>query len=231
MTKLIFMNTTPAIRWEPLGDQAVMALCPDESTAFRLAACLRERRLPWAVDIVQAYVSVATFYDPACVSFAQARHALAEAWTGAGESRQARPARLHVIPCCYELGLDLERVAGHVRRSVQEVIELHGATAYTVYAIGFCPGFPYLGYLPEALQGVPRLPAPRVRVEAGSVGLTGKQTGIYTEARPGGWNILGRTPLELVNVADGYFPLRTGDEVRFRAIDKEEYRALEGRRL
>ena len=84
-----------------------------------------------------------------------------------------------------------------------EVIRLHASTEYTVYAIGFCPGFPYLGYLPPPLCGVPRLEAPRLRVEAGSVGLTGRQTGIYTEPRPGGWNLIGRTPLQLVDVAAG----------------------------
>ena len=78
---------------------------------------------------------------------------------------------------------------------------------------------------------VPRLASPRLKVEAGSVGLTGKQTGIYTEARPGGWNILGRTPLELVNVADNYFPLRTADQVQFERINKREYESLMGRRL
>jgi len=78
---------------------------------------------------------------------------------------------------------------------------------------------------------VPRLQSPRLRVEAGSVGLTGRQTGIYTEVRPGGWNIIGRTPLELVNVADGYFPLRTGDRVRFVRIDDEEFTRLLGQRL
>src|SRR5206468_7095395 len=101
---------------------------------------------------------------------------------------------------------------------------------YVVYAIGFCPGFPYLGYLPKELAGVPRLTSPRLTVEAGSVGLTGRQTGIYTEARPGGWNIVGRTPLELVNVKDGYFPPRTGDEVVFERIDETEFRRLQGTR-
>jgi inhibitor of KinA len=100
-----------------------------------------------------------------------------------------------------------------------------------VYAIGFCPGFPYLGYLPEPLVGVPRLASPRLKVEAGSVGLTGRQTGIYTEERPGGWNIVGRTPLELVNVADGYFPLETGDQIEFRPIGHSEYERLRGKRI
>jgi inhibitor of KinA len=102
---------------------------------------------------------------------------------------------------------------------------------YTVWAIGFCPGFPYLGYLCPELCGVPRLPSPRLRVETGTVGLTGRQTGIYTEPRPGGWNLIGRTPLELVNVKDGYFPLRTGDRVRFERIDEAEFGRLQGQRL
>src|ERR1700719_4332406 len=127
--------------------------------------------------------------------------------------------------------LDLPRVAEHTGLTADEVIQLHAETVYTVYAIGFCPGFPYLGYLPAPLCGVPRLAAPRLRVEAGSVGLTGRQTGIYTEPRPGGWNLIGRTPLELVNVRDGYFPLRTGDRVQFRRIDAAEFERLRGQRL
>ena len=110
-------------------------------------------------------------------------------------------------------------------------MRLHAATEYTVYAVGFSPGFPYLGYLPDRLCGVPRLEAPRVRVEAGSVGLTGRQTGVYPEARPGGWNLIGLTPLQLVDVADDYFPLRTGDRVRFEPIGAAEYRRLLGKRL
>jgi inhibitor of KinA len=81
------------------------------------------------------------------------------------------------------------------------------------------------------LCAVPRLPSPRLRVGAGSVGVTGRQTGIYTEPRPGGWNLIGRTPLELVNVADGYFPLRTGDRIRFTRIDDKEFTRLHGERL
>ena len=123
---------------------------------------------------------------------------------------------------------DLERVARHVRMSPEEVIRLHRGTEYTIYAIGFSPGFPYLGYLPDPLCGVPRLESPRPRVEPGSVGLTGRQTGVYPEARPGGWNLIGRTPLKLVDVVEGYFPLRTGDRVRFEPIDAAEFHRLRG---
>jgi inhibitor of KinA len=122
-------------------------------------------------------------------------------------------------------------VARHIGQTTDDVIRLHTAGEYTVYAIGFCPGFPYLGYLPMELCGVPRLETPRLKVEPGSVGLTGRQTGIYTEARPGGWNLVGRTPLELVHFTDGYFPLRTGDKVHFERIDEAEFDRLCGKRL
>jgi inhibitor of KinA len=215
--------------FEPLGDQAVLAYCPDEAAALALAAAARAARFAWAQDVVQAYTSVAVFYDLGRIDFAQAKHAL-EMLPWRDQPGDAA-STLHVIPCCYELGLDLDRITRHTGLDREQIVALHTGSVYTVYAIGFCPGFPYLGYLPEALQGVPRLETPRVKVEAGSVGLTGKQTGIYTEPRPGGWNILGRTPLELVNVVDGYFPIKTGDQVRFEAIDQTRFEELRGRRV
>jgi inhibitor of KinA len=183
------------------------------------------------VDVVQAYARVAVYYDLDQVNYAAAAAALRDLVGRPASARAEGAGRLHHVPCCYELQLDLERVARQVGLSAAEVVRLHAATEYTVYAIGFCPGFPYLGYLPPALCGVLRLAAPRVRVEAGSVGLTGRQTGVYTEPRPGGWNVIGRTPLQLVHVADGYFPLRTGDRVRFLRIDETTFRQLLGQRL
>ena len=214
----------------PLGDQAALAYFDGEAAALHFAQRVRQTNWPWLVDVVPAYASVGVFYDAGRTDHA----AVAEALRGAAAEIQPGelPAgRLHVIPCCYELAPDLERVAAHAGLDAAEVIRLHTGTEYTVYAIGFCPGFPYLGYLPAAIQGVPRLTTPRLRVEEGSVGLTGRQTGIYTEARPGGWNLVGRTPLRLVDVAAGYFPLRTGDRVRFEAIDRATFDRLRGRRL
>jgi len=180
------------------------------------------------MDVVQAYASVAVFFDPHLITLAEATAELAKLDTSLDELVEGKH---HRILVCYELGLDWPLVAKHTGLGVDRLIGLHTAQAYVVYAIGFCPGFPYLGYLPQELQGVPRLTSPRLSVDAGSVGLTGKQTGIYTEARPGGWNIIGRTPLELVNVADNYFPLRTGDMVQFWRIDEAEYARLKGERL
>jgi len=213
----------------PLGDTAALVHLSDEAAASRLAAAARIGVVPGRLDVVQAYASVGVFFDPRQLQFARA-----SAWLRSLDVKSipvVAAGRSVVIPCCYEFGPDLERVAEHTKLAPADVIARHSAAEYTVYAIGFCPGFPYLGYLPAELSGVPRLPAPRPRVEPGSVGLTGRQTGLYPLARPGGWNLIGRTPLEMVNLADGYFPLRTGDHVRFRPIDREEYERLRGRRL
>jgi inhibitor of KinA len=218
----------------PLGDQAAMAYFPDEAAALMFAAAVRQANPPWLVDVVCAYTSVAVFFDLARTNFAHAGaelQKLSDFEFRISDFGLYPQVRRHRIPCCYELQLDLTRVVQHVRLSADEVIRLHSETEYTVYAIGFCPGFPYLGYLPPALCGVPRLDSPRPRLEAGSVGLTGWQTGIYTEPRPGGWSIIARTPLELVHVADGYFPLRTGDKVQFERIDEKEFQRLKGQRL
>ena len=216
-----------ALKVEPLGDQAALVTLPDEATVKRFAAAVRESQAPWLVDLVPAYVSVAVHFDLAVADYASVAAALAEL----RPLSQPPAGKLHVIPCCYERGPDLERVAQHTKLTTKEVIRLHGETTYTVYAIGFCPGFPYLGYLPPALCGVPRLDQPRLRVEPGSVGLTGRQTGIYPLLRPGGWNLIGQTPLELVHVEDGYFPLRAGDQVRFTRIDEEEFQRRLGKRV
>jgi len=212
----------------PLGDQAILAYLPDEVAAVGFAAAVRAAGFPWLIEVVPAYATAGVFFDPEQVNLAGVREALARI-----RPRSGGPAvgKTHDIPCCYELQLDLDRVAGHTGLTADEIIEKHTSHEYTVYAIGFCPGFPYLGYLPSELSGVPRLPSPRLRVEPGSVGLTGRQTGLYPLARPGGWNLIGRTPLTLVDVAGGYFPLRVGDRVRFQRIDRREYECLMGERL
>jgi inhibitor of KinA len=215
------------MEWLPLGDQAALGYAGDETVALGTAAAVRKCGWDWTVDVVQAYASVAVFYDADRIGFeavrAQLRTLDASAVVDAGRS--------HRIPVCYDLGEDLGRIAECTGLSREAIIDLHAATEYRVYAIGFCPGFPYLGYLDDRLANVPRLPRPRLRVPVGSVGLTGRQTGVYTEPRPGGWNLVGRTPLELVNVADGYFPLATGDRVRFEPIDVGSYERLVGNRL
>lgn len=212
----------------PLGDQAVLAYFPDEPAAVRFAAAVRTANPPWLHDVVPAYASAGVFFDADCATTSEVIRWL-EAHAVPPTERTA--GRAFTVPVCYEMELDIPRVYEHTGLTADDVIRLHTASEYTVYAIGFVPGFPYMGYLPSELCGVARLASPRVRVEPGSVGLTGKQTGIYPLARPGGWNLIGRTPLTIVDVADGFFPLRVGDRVRFERISEERYRELEGERL
>jgi inhibitor of KinA len=139
--------------------------------------------------------------------------------------------RTHLIPVCYELGEDLEAVGESLGITTEAVIDAHTTSVYKCFAIGFCPGFPYLGYLRDQLAGVPRKPQPRIRIEPGSVAITGRQTGIYPLPVPGGWSLIGRTPLEMVNVEDKYFPIQAGDQVQFVRIDQVRFEKLKGERL
>src|SRR5262249_42733663 len=138
------------VNWLPLGDQAILGYFPDEAAALRFAGAIRRAAPGWVVDVVHAYASVAIYFDLLRQDFAGAT---AELETVAREADASPPApgRLCHIPCCYEFGPDLGRIAEHTRLTVDKVIRLHTGTVYTVYAIGFCPGFPYLGYLPPAL--------------------------------------------------------------------------------
>jgi inhibitor of KinA len=213
----------------PLGDQALLAYCTDEPSAVRLAHSIRAANPSWLQDVVPAYASVGVFFNLHAIQIPEVQHWLAD--LSISESATNQSTVKHVIPVCYERQLDLARIAEQTHLNPDDVIRLHQSISYQVYAIGFVPGFPYLGYLSPELCGVGRLASPRLRVEPGSVGLTGRQTGIYPLARPGGWNILGQTPLTLVDVTDGYFPIRVGDCVQFSRIDEAEFRTLVGVRL
>ena len=209
----------------PLGDQAVLAELADESAAVALADAVRAAAPAWLLDVVPAYHRVGVFFDPDRTDPARVAD-----WLGGLDAAPVAVApRLHTIPVCYERGPDLGHVAATLGLTPDRVIDRHAAAEYTVYAVGFVPGFAYLGYLPPELSGVGRLASPRVRVEPGMVGVTGRQTGVYPLPRPGGWPLIGQTPLTLVDVADGYFPLRVGDRVRFARIDEAAFGRRGGR--
>jgi inhibitor of KinA len=186
----------------------------------------------WLHDVVPAYASVGIFFDADAIPLGEVM-----LWPesvnrdAASAERCAKRHAQFAIPVCYEMQLDMPRVCERSGLAVDDVIRLHTTSEFTVHAIGFVPGFPYLGYLPEQLCGVPRLASPRVKVEPGMVGLTGRQTGIYPLPRPGGWNLIGRTPLTIVDVNEGFFPLRVGDRVTFHRIDETRFRELNGERL
>jgi inhibitor of KinA len=126
------------------------------------------------------------------------------------------------------MGEDLLDTAKLLGMSPDQLAACHTSREYTCAAVGFCPGFGYLGDLPEAMRGVPRRSSPRPRIEPGSVGITGKQTGVYPLPRPGGWALIGMTPLTLVDVADQYFPIQAGDIVKFERIGPDDFKSLQG---
>jgi inhibitor of KinA len=226
----ILLAVSTSLRFAPLGDQAIIAYLPDEAAAVAFAAAVRAARPSWLEDVVPAYGSVGVFFDADRVRSEDVIHWLGSVPT---TTKHHSPLTTHHfrIPVCYEFGPDLPLVCEQTGLSAEEVIRFHTATEFTVYAIGFVPGFPYMGYLPKELSGVPRLASPRVRVDPGSVGITGRQTAIYPQASPGGWNLIGRTPLVIVDVRAEFFPLQVGDRVRFAAIDAKRYADLEGERL
>ncbi|MDW8222372.1 MAG: carboxyltransferase domain-containing protein [Gemmatales bacterium] len=216
-----------AMQFEPLGDQAVLVTCAHEESAQSLASAISAATNEGLREVVVAYKCVALYYDLERTDYASVCRLVQKL----ALRPCSAPGRLFRIPCCYELGPDLAAIAEMCRCSVAEVIAEHSSTIYTVYALGFVPGFPYLGYLPPRLAGIPRLPQPRRQVAPGSVGLAGRQTGIYPAAVPGGWRILGRTPLIIADLATEFFPLRIGDRVEFVPIDRQEFDRLLGQRL
>ncbi len=147
---------------------------------------------------------------------------------GFEQNQEARASRHIQLPCYYggEFAPDLDHVATHCGLSRTDVVALHTQTPYRVYAIGFAPGFPYLGFTSAALE-IGRRAEPRTQVAAGSVGLAGRQTGIYPCSSPGGWQIIGNCPVAMFQPKSrsvaSLCPLRVGDTVHFYAIDRDEY--------
>ncbi len=215
-----------AMRIEPLGDSAYIVRDLGDVPSYTLAAAIERLSLPGVIEIVPAYDTLGVYVEPA-------------AFDRAAFQNTAETVRIvdsvtctnHRVPVCYELGEDLDAVATELALTPASVIDLHTSMDYLCYTIGFVPGFPYLGRLPEALRGTQRLATPRVRVPNGSVVITLDQTAIYPGGSPGGWRIIGLTPLTIVDLRDSYFPIKAGDTVRFYSIAPTEYESLQGERL
>jgi KipI family sensor histidine kinase inhibitor len=212
---------------EPLGDRAFLAHFSSEPAAGGWAAAVRERQWPGVDDVVLAYRTVAVFADPERIDLVELESRL----RAIAPAENMRPHGKHVvIPVRYD-GVDLGDVAARLAVSPAEVIELHSQVEYDVFAIGFLPGFPYAGYLPPALAGLARRDSPRVRVPAGSVAIVGRQTAVYPIESPGGWHLLGTTPLSIADPESGYFPIRAGDRIRFEPISASEFEVRRHERL
>jgi inhibitor of KinA len=227
------MPTTP--RLFPMGDQALVAEFGnriDPALSAHIAAIaqrLRESRPIGVLDIVPAYSTLTLHYDPAAVgSGASPYEALAETigtWLQTQSIEAPATGQVIEIPVCYggAFGEDLEALARSRNLTVEEVIAIHCAASYHVHMLGFVPGFAYLGGL-DARIAMPRRDTPRPRVHAGSVAIAGEQTCVYPLDTPGGWQIIGRTPLQLFT-PDASPPclLNAGDTVRFKPISAQEF--------
>ena len=229
----------------PLGDSALLVRVrenftdPDETITAVLAAqrALEATQLPGVIELAPAYITVAVFYDPVKGSEAGAPIDDVFGWfeeriRTALRSLRAKHGRGRTteIPVCYdpEFAIDLEHVAHNAGLSPRDVVDLHSHAEYRVSCIGFTPGFPFLSGLSPRLA-TPRRSTPRKQIPAGSVGIGGTQTGIYPIKSPGGWNIIGRTPMRLFDSAKNPPALVcAGDHVRFRAITRAEFETLVG---
>ncbi len=222
------MYTRP--RFLPVGDSALVVEFGDEISeevnrkVHALAYALEKNPLPGLSEPVPTYRSLLIHYDPLRLSCEEVKAFVSDVLQK-GEEVLEHESRVVEIPVVYgrEFGPDIEFVAEHNGLSVEEVVRIHSTATYLVYMLGFSPGFAYLGGMSEAIA-TPRLETPRTLVPAGSVGIAGQQTGIYPIATPGGWHLIGRTPLKLFDPErDPPTLLKAGDSVRFVPISEEEY--------
>lgn len=198
----------------------------DRVLAF--ADAVERLQLDGIIETVPTYRSATIYFDPIRVEAIPLGKQLLTIATSLPLRRETTPHRVE-IPVCYggEFGPDLPDVAAWAGLSVEQVASRHASAEYRVYLLGFSPGFPYMGRVPDAIA-VPRLPAPRSAIAAGSVGIAGHQTGIYPQRMPGGWRLIGRTPIGLYDPSRSRpFLLQAGDRVRFVAIDRSEFDRLE----
>jgi KipI family sensor histidine kinase inhibitor len=219
-----------ALRIVAAGDSAVTAEFPHRiapeinARVLALASGIRRRCAGSIRDIVIGYCTVTVFFDPLTVDAlwieGEMRDALAEL-----PDRSEVESAVIDVPVCYggDLGPDLDDVAAFGGCSREEVVALHVAATYRVYLLGFVPGFAYMAEV-DARIAAPRRPSPRSAVPAGSVAIAGGQTAIYPSVTPGGWNIIGRTPVKPYDPSRAVpFLFQPGDRVRFRAITRAEF--------
>jgi inhibitor of KinA len=218
------------VRVVAAGDAALVIEFDDRidvavnARAIAVARAVRAAALPGVRDIVPAYRSVTLYFDPLRADATELDARLRAAAAVDPDAGQLDGPLVHV-PVCYdqEYGPDIERLAQFAGLGRREVVELHCSRDYRVFMLGFVPGFAYMGIVDPRIA-LPRRPEPRPAVPAGAVAIAGGQTGIYPSQTPGGWNIVGRTPLALVSL-DRQVPslFAAGDRVRFHQVDRAAF--------
>ncbi|MBX3388918.1 MAG: 5-oxoprolinase subunit PxpB [Phycisphaeraceae bacterium] len=221
---------SPAISW--LGDGALRLQFGESNTpevrqaVLRGCRALEDATIDYPFSITPAYTTILVRFDP--FEFRDVEPVIRSVLAGSTDEGTPPDVKTIEIPVCYEpkFAPDLESVAAHCGLMSSQVVQLHSGAHYEVAFIGFTPGFPYLSGLPHQLA-TPRLPSPRVRVPIGSVGIAGEQTGIYPHATPGGWRLIGRTPLFLFDASrSDPSLLEMTDRVRFVPITEREFDSI-----
>ena len=215
------------------GDSSVLIVFGDAiSTEInqRITATvklIKEQRIEGIVDMIPAFASLLINYNPLVISYSALRRRL-ERILRMEIRGEAAAKRVYEIPVCYggEFGPDLDQIAAHAGLTPQEVVDIHSSRDYLIYMLGFLPGFCYLGGLDERIH-TPRLSSPRLRIPSGSVGIGGSQTGIYPMDSPGGWQLMGMTPVKTYDPQrETPILVQAGDYIRFRPVDRAEYDAI-----
>ena len=218
------------VRLLPLGDSGITVEFGNEisetvkSRVTAFVARLEREKTEGILEIVPTYRSASVYYDPSVISYKNLVTLIERVLNTSDEGGQEEKTVVE-IPVWYsrESGPDLEFVASHSGKTEDEVIAIHSRPEYLIYMLGFTPGFPYLGGMDESIAA-PRLETPRVKIEAGSVGIAGSQTGIYSLDSPGGWRLIGKTPVKLFDIKrEKPTLLESGQYLKFVPIGKGEY--------
>ncbi|MFC4260456.1 5-oxoprolinase subunit PxpB [Marinobacter lacisalsi] len=228
------MSVAPFPDIQPIAEDAVLltfgdAIDPDLTPVIAAwCGAIRQRFGRRVTDLVPSYATITVYYNPLTSDFRFIISELRALYDSLPEAGGQAEAQSIELPVWYHpsVGPDLERLASACELSVDQVIEKHTTTAYQVYALGFSPGFGFMGLVDPAIAH-PRLERPRVRVPGGSVGIANRQTAVYPAPSPGGWQLIGRCPTQLFSEQDLAL-LSVGDTVRFRAIDHATFLSLGG---
>jgi len=229
------ITPTDTIRVEIAGENALIIYFgektdPRVSSQVQQAVTILETELSGKlIDMVPSYASLLVIYDQLATDHLEIRSCIRKVLSQLGESDSSE-GNLVILPAYYspESGPDLEALAQRADLSIEEVIKIHSEMEYRVYAIGFAPGFAYLGEVDERIAA-PRLSTPRTRVPRGAIAIADRQTAVYPAVSPGGWNLIGLCPTRMFDPkAEPTMPVQVGDRIRFNPISRDEFFAQGG---
>jgi len=225
------MNSLP--EYHIAGDSAIFIKIGEEisettnSDIRYLCTQLENTKLKGLIEWVSSYTGITVYYNPLVLKLDKLKESVSHLWKNKHDNTKSEKKIIH-IPVCYHSNYapDINNVAKHNNIEVEEVIKIHSSRDYRIYMLGFTPGFPYLGGMDKTIS-TPRKEEPRTFISAGSVGIAGEQTGIYSVDSPGGWQIIGKTPLILFNKNNHEpFLLKAGMVVRFFSVSEEEFQEI-----